>query len=477
MMGQVWMRYSCAVLLGLLLAAVGPGGPIGLVGPAWADDGDGDGGGSGGEGGGGSGAGGGGGGGGDIWTPGSSSRRGGKCRCQSFLFLKSCNCSGSTARRRSRERAVAAAPSAPRTSESRRSREIIVSGLSPQQIATLESQGYQVRGQFQSALVGRSVVRLAVPGATTERQALARVRTLAPDALAAPNDLYRRSRFASYRAAGGACGARCEAFTLTAWKPDAGRCAAGISIGVIDTGVDVDHPSLVGARIAVETTRSPDRPKSDTDHGTGVVSLLAGAPGSDVVGLAHGASVFAADAFHGTSDGSSADAFDVVRSLDWLASANVRLLNMSLTGPDNPVLKSAVEATLTKGVVVVAAAGRPDEGNKLGFPARYDGVVAVAAVDARMRPSRLSARGRHIAFAAPGVGLVVAGSKGTLRKVDGTSFAAPFVTAAFAQGLARNAPPRIEELLAKTARDLGAPGRDDTYGWGVIQFDGLPSCS
>lgn len=476
-MVRIRVRCCLAAVLGLILVAAVPADPTRWLSPAWADDGDGDGGGAGG-GSGGSGAGSGGDGGYDPWNPGrNSARRSGKCRCQSFLFLKSCNCSeGTTARRRTREKAIAAAPTPAPAAEPRASRELVVLGLSAQQLATLEGQGYIVRGQFQSALVGQPVARLAVPRSTSERRALAQVRSLAPGSVAAPNSLYRRSRFSSYRAAGESCGDRCEAFNLTAWSPASGRCAAGMSIGVIDTGVDVAHPSLAGALVTTQTTRSPDRPASDTDHGTGVVSLLAGLPGSPVVGLAYGARILAADAFHGTGDGSAADTFDVVRSLDWLAGANVRLLNMSLTGTDNTVLKAAVEATLAKGVVVIAAAGRPDEGSKLGYPARYAGVVAVAAVDARLRPSRLSARGRHITFAAPGVGLVVAGANGSLRKVDGTSFAAPFVTAAYAQALTRHAPPRIEEMLAASARDLGAPGRDDTYGWGVVQFAGLPPC-
>jgi subtilisin family serine protease len=347
-----------------------------------------------------------------------------------------------------------------------------VVGLSAQQIATLEGRGFVVRAQFESPLVGRSVVRLAVPRSTSDRRALSQVRALDPSIVAAPNALYRRSRFTTYSAAGRPCGDRCEAFDLTAWTPASGRCTAGVSIGVIDTAVDVAHPSLAGALVTTRTTRSPDRLASDADHGTGVVSLLAGLPGSPVVGLANGARILAADAFHSEGARSAADTFDLVRSLDWLTGANVRLINMSLTGPDNDVMKTAIEATLAKGVTVVAAAGRPDGGNKLGYPARYDGVVAVAAVDTRLRPSRLSARGQHIAFA----GLAVAGANGSLRQVDGTSFAAPLVTAAYAQALASVEPSRILDTLSATARDLGAPGRDDSYGWSVVPFTGLSAC-
>jgi subtilisin family serine protease len=64
-----------------------------------------------------------------------------------------------------------------------------------------------------------------------------------------------------------------------------------------------------------------------------------------------------------------------------------------------------------------------------------------------------------------------------VRRVDGTSFAAPFVSAAYAIGLARNQnASRLTDLLARSARDLGSPGRDPVYGWGLLQFTAFPSC-
>lgn len=341
----------------------------------------------------------------------------------------------------------------------------------------MQSRGYVVRNQAQSALLGAPVVRLAIPSSVSPRRALSQVRSAAPAATVAVNDLYRRSRVTQYRPAGQGCGTRCEAFELAAWTPGTGRCTAGLPIGVIDTAVDTDHPSLAGLAITVRTTRSSDRRASDAEHGTGVVSLLAGRSSSEVSGLTEGARVLAADAFHGSGDASTADAFDLIVSLDWLAAEGVRVVNLSLTGPDNAVLKRAVEQTLERGIALVVAAGRPDAENKLGYPARYDGVVAVSAIDSRLRPSRLSARGPHIAFAAPGVGLMVAAPGNRVRRVDGTSFAAPFVTAAYARGLANGkSPTEIEGAISRGAKDLGAAGRDPVFGHGLIQFSALPSC-
>jgi len=241
--------------------------------------------------------------------------------------------------------------------------------------------------------------------------------------------------------------------------------------------VDTQHPSLVGATIVLHASRSADRRAASSTHGTGVVSLLVGNAESGIAGLAPGARVLAVDAFHQSGSTGTADAFDIVAGLDWLLGQGVRLANLSLTGPDNPVLAKAVEAALGRGMVLVAAAGRPDPKNLLGFPGRYPGVFSVAAVDNRLRLSRVSARGRNVFAAAPGVGIVVAGQGSSTETVSGTSFAAPFLTAAFAHGLATGRPAaEVRSTLAATAKDLGAPGLDSQFGWGLVLFSGLPRC-
>jgi hypothetical protein len=306
--------------------------------------------------------------------------------------------------------------------------------------------------------------------------ALQLVRRLAPGARAARNDLFRRFAFSRYRPAGDLCGERCEYFALTAWQPALMSCAIAPRIGVIDTRVDTSHPSLVGADLKTTTVRRQDRPPSDAAHGTGVVSLLVGQPGTPVVGVVPRAPVLAVDAFHRAGNGDAADVFDLVAALDWLVEQRASVINLSFSGPANPVMAEAVARLTAGGVSVVAAAGRPD-GSGSGYPARYDGVLAVSAVDVRMRPSRLSSRGAHIDFAAPGVGLIVASSRGGQRSVDGTSFAAPFVAAALAMSLGGSESPADAAARLRTrAKDLGAPGRDSIFGWGLVQYDRPPNC-
>jgi hypothetical protein len=351
-------------------------------------------------------------------------------------------------------------------------REIVVVGLAERDLDRLTSLGFTGLGTRPTASFNATLTRLRIPDSTSVARALAIVGREAPGTTAAPNERYGTLSRQVYEPSGATCGARCEAFELTAWTDTVAQCTVDARIGVVDTAADLSHPSLAGAKIKSKVVRGADREPSDALHGTAVLSLLAGQPVSDVVGVAHRARIFHVDAFHGQGDDSRTDVFDLVSAIDWLISLDVQVLNLSLSGPDNAILHRAIVAAQNKGIHVVAAAGKPDGFKSAGYPARYDGVVAVAAVDARLRPSRLSLRGKHVAFAAPGVGLMVAHGADGLRRVDGTSFATPFVTAAFAMsgGSSQSDTTIITRDLATAAQDLGATGRDPIYGWGLIRY-------
>jgi hypothetical protein len=377
-----------------------------------------------------------------------------------------------TPRRYKKRRQARRAPTSTRQTE----REIVALGLEQRDIERLQSKGFTDLGQRQISSVGTTMTRLGIPRNASLGKASKTVESEIPGVSVAPNQRYGPLSRVVYEASGETCGARCEAFELTAWTSATAQCSVGARIGVVDTAADVSHPSIAHARIETKVFRSDDRPPSDTLHGTAVLSLLAGQPNSEVVGVAHGAEILHADAFHGEGTETRTDVFDLVSAIDWLVSEDVHVINLSLSGPDNPILKRAIVTAQNNSIHVIAAAGRPDGANKTGYPARYDGVVAVAAIDGRLRASRLSQRGSHIAFAAPGVGLTVAHGRDESRRVDGTSFAAPFVSAAYAM-LQRDggASADVTRLLARSAQDLGASGRDPSYGWGLVRYSALPA--
>lgn len=366
---------------------------------------------------------------------------------------------------------------APPRQRSRARAELIVSGLSQQALGELSRRGYRITSSANSTSLGATVSRILGPRGVGAAAALRQIQRLSPNALAARNDVFRRSPIANYSPRGSLCGTSCEAFDLTGWQSAYLTCTVAHVIGVIDTRVERGHPSLAGADLELATVRRKDRGASGADHGTGVVSVFVGQPETSVVGVLPKAKIIAVDAFHRSQGGDAADAFDLVAALDVLAERNVKIVNMSLSGPSNAVLAKAIARLADDGTTIVAAAG-PQSGAGTGFPARYRGAIAVAAVDARLRPSRLSARGAHISFAGPGVGVPVATADGKSKLATGTSFATPFVSAAFASAK-MNSAERGGDTSAKLqslAKDLGAPGRDAIFGWGLVQFPPAKGC-
>jgi len=278
---------------------------------------------------------------------------------------------------------------------------------------------------------------------------------------------------ARFRSNATPCVQACRALQVTDWDPAFGRCAAGATIGVIDTRVDAAHPSLRQSGIEFLSATSADRQPSRADHGTAVVSLLIG----DGSALAAQARVIAVDAFHLTEQRDAADAYDLVAALDVLATRRPDVINMSFSGPANSVLRLAIEHIQTLGPVIVAAAGDENENPSAGYPARFPGVVAVSSVDFDLRAQQDWKPSRRILFAAPGSEISVSVPGNEFAMAQGTSFAAPFVTAAYAMAIRLTGDrDQATRLLASGAQDLGPPGRDPASGWGLIRFSALPKC-
>jgi len=215
------------------------------------------------------------------------------------------------------------------------------------------------------------------------------------------------------------------------------------------------------------------------DHGTAVAALLVGQPGSQTPGLLPDARLIAVDAFY--RDGGTADRTDVtslVEAIEVLAERGVRVINMSLSGPANEILQKAIAAAQAKGIVIVAAAGNNGAGAEPSYPAAYPGVVAVTAVDHELNVYQRATRGPYVDLAAPGVNVWTASAQGTGSLKTGTSYAVPFVSATAGVLLASRPDLDITAVrtrLEEATLDLGQPGRDPTFGFGLIQMAGLCS--
>jgi subtilisin family serine protease len=241
-----------------------------------------------------------------------------------------------------------------------------------------------------------------------------------------------------------------------------------VRIGLLDTGIDVTHPVFRDS--VVHSWGCDDRPVPAA-HGTAVASLLIGH--SEVFqGVHPNAELYAADVFCGRPTGGAVDA--LVGALGWLQQEKVPVINVSLVGPKNAMLERVIGNLIAGGYVLVAAVGNDGPAAPPLYPASYQHVVGVTAVDAHRRILIEAARGPQVMFAAPGADIAAAGSDHTYAAVRGTSFAAPFVAALLATGLAQpdaTAAAAAIDALAKTAVDLGPPGRDLTYGFGLVGAD------
>jgi subtilisin family serine protease len=278
-----------------------------------------------------------------------------------------------------------------------------------------------------------------------------------------------------YRSNGAPCaGEACWGATLVRLSaPAADACARGAPVAIVDTAVDPTHPTLKGAAIAARSFLPEGVDPAPADHGTAVAALLVGRVAPGAPPLAPGAKLLAAEAFALRDGRLRADAAAVVRALDWTVGARARVVGLSLAGPGNAVLERAVAAAGRR-ASLVAAAG--NDGPRAGpaYPAAYPAVIAVAALDSRKRVWRGGNRGAYVEIAAPGVDVVSAAPGGGTTAWTGTSFAVPFAVAAVmrARAEAGGDPEAARALLARSAEDIGAPGRDDASGHGLARAPG-----
>ena len=242
-----------------------------------------------------------------------------------------------------------------------------------------------------------------------------------------------------------------------------------LRIGIIDSSIDRRHNAFANASIT--TQRFVDNDSPPNAHGTAIASIIA-SNDPQALGLAPTAQIYAAEVFdHNEQQGEFASTVSLIKALSWLMTQDVSVINISLAGPPNRLLETALTRVREKGVLAIAAAGNGGPMAQPMYPAAYPEVVAVTATDDRGRAFRLANRGEYVDIAAPGVNIRHAQAGGGLAASSGTSYAVPFVTVAAARLLQSTAEPALMlDALYASARDIGAPGRDQIYGYGQLQF-------
>ncbi len=365
--------------------------------------------------------------------------------------------------------------------------EVLAPRLSPKSLARAEALGFTNNGTISLPALSLGYTRLLVPDGMTAQQGKDLLRREIPELAAEVNHTYTLYRSAATGDTNGEilssvpapmatpCGTdRCFASHAIRWQQSLQSCSRSVSVGIIDTAIDETHPAFSHRRIEVRrekvTSLMTVSAKSPDWHGTGVAALLAGDLQSTTPGLVPDAKYLVADVFFPGADGQPiSNTSNLLEALNWLETKGVNVINMSLAGPHDELLKNAVAALARKGIIVVAAVGNEGPTAPATYPSGYDEVIAVTAVTKDMTGYRYANRGKHVDVAAPGVGIWTAMPGGRAGYQSGTSFAAPYVTAVVAS-IYNSLPTKTKaEALARlTYVDLGAHGRDPIYGRGLV---------
>lgn len=253
-----------------------------------------------------------------------------------------------------------------------------------------------------------------------------------------------------------------------------GRChlSRPVTIGMIDGPVNPNHPALQGASLRYETLVEGHM-IPNADHGTAVAALMVGQDETGALaGFAQGAQLYAISVFGARDDVEEASVERIAVALDRMVGAGVRLINLSIAGPENQALGRVLRAAASRGAVLIAASGN-DRRPQVAWPAASEDVIAVTAIDAARRRFRLANTGPQIEFAAPGVDVYAARTSGA-GYVSGTSFAAPIVTALAARHMARGvgSAAAIRGRLRTGIETLGPGTRNTEFGWGLVKAGG-----
>jgi subtilisin family serine protease len=255
---------------------------------------------------------------------------------------------------------------------------------------------------------------------------------------------------------------------------------AGITVAVVDTGVQADHPDLEGQVLpgyqkwtdgTGTSFDGPMDPSFDNNgHGTHVAGIIAALADNSVgvAGAAPGVKILPVKVLNASGSGWDAD---VAAGIDWAVSNGANVINLSLGGGQSPTIGAAIDNAVANNVMVFAAGGNGGVGASPSYPGAEPNAIGVASVDQSLARSSYSTTGSYIDVAAPGRAVLSTYLSSGYTTLSGTSMATPYAAAAGA--LLRAEHPtwnvaQVRDRLLTTADDLGVSGRDSEYGCGFI---------
>ena len=250
----------------------------------------------------------------------------------------------------------------------------------------------------------------------------------------------------------------------------------GVKVAIMDTGIDYNHPDLAAnyrggydfAGRFVWQGRNDDDPMDKQGHGTHCAGIVAAVKGNDigVIGVALEADLYAVKVFDDRGNGRYSD---VIEGLEWCIHNDIQVISMSIGSAytaGDPGIEPWIDAAYDAGILLVGAAGNEGSGeDTVIYPARYDAVIAVAATNSGDTRASWSSTGPDVELAAPGVSIYSTWRGGGYKTLSGTSMACPHVAGTAALVIGED---NVRQRLQNTAEDLGATGKDNLYGYGLV---------
>ena len=258
--------------------------------------------------------------------------------------------------------------------------------------------------------------------------------------------------------------------------PGAYTSTGGAEIAMIDTGIDTTHPEFAGR---IDTANSKcfgylcilTGYEDDNGHGSHTAGTAAASTNNaqGVAGVSYNSKIMVLKVCNAAGTCQTAD---IVSAINWARTHGAKVMSMSLGGGGTATLQTAVQQAYNAGVVVVAAAGNDGDGT-LEYPAAYAEAISVAATDANDAHASFSNVNADVEIAAPGVNVLSTYSGDGYTTLSGTSMATPHVAGLAALLRAQNptwTPAQVRARMNSCSDDLGAPGRDNTFGNGRINL-------
>ena len=259
---------------------------------------------------------------------------------------------------------------------------------------------------------------------------------------------------------------------------------AGVTVAVIDTGIDINHPKFAGQILgssynAYSGQMGLNYVQDDYGHGTHVSGIIAATQSGDpnMCGVAPEARIMAIKS-NITGEGYFEEA-TLLRAINYAAANGADIINMSLgrsyySGEDE-LEHATIAQAVANGVTIVCAAGN-DGSRHASYPAAYPETIAVSALKAGgVFESLYSNYGPEIDVAAPGTDIYSTQNGGGYVQMSGTSMASPCAAGVAALIKSRHpeyTPGQVQAVLRGTARSMSSGGRDDYYGWGIANAYG-----